>query len=117
VEVQVVDLETDQDGRRIVLFTTEPITLQEANARLLAEGLRRVMRLDEVRHVKTIPVLGTGKTDYKILRAQLADEDNCANFRTARRATCGPSAGPRAFRVPGRVVAMSFGAWDCLTSS
>jgi long-chain-fatty-acid--[acyl-carrier-protein] ligase len=65
----------DHDGgRRIVLFTTELITLQEANARLLAEGFRGVMRLDEVRRVKAIPVLGTGKTDYKLLRAQLAAE-------------------------------------------
>ncbi len=27
------------------------------------------MRLDEVRRVERIPVLGTGKTDYKALRA------------------------------------------------
>jgi hypothetical protein len=27
------------------------------------------MRLDEVRQVERIPVLGTGKTDYKALRA------------------------------------------------
>jgi hypothetical protein len=29
------------------------------------------MRLDEVRRVEGIPVLGTGKTDYKVLRARL----------------------------------------------
>jgi hypothetical protein len=29
------------------------------------------MRLDEVRRVESLPVLGTGKTDYKQLRAQL----------------------------------------------
>ena len=27
------------------------------------------MRLDEVRPIDKIPVLGTGKTDYKVLRA------------------------------------------------
>jgi hypothetical protein len=27
------------------------------------------MRLDEVRRIDTVPVLGTGKTDYKQLRA------------------------------------------------
>jgi len=31
--------------------------------------VRGVMRLDEVRKVEKIPVLGTGKTDYKVLRA------------------------------------------------
>ncbi len=29
------------------------------------------MRLDEVRRVPTVPVLGTGKTDYKVLRARI----------------------------------------------
>jgi long-chain-fatty-acid--[acyl-carrier-protein] ligase len=59
-------------GRKVVLFTTEPITLKEANAALQQEGFRGVMRLDEVRRVEKIPVLGTGKTDYKVLKAQLA---------------------------------------------
>ena len=40
--------------------------------RLLAEaGFRGVMRLDEVRQVDAIPVLGTGKTDYKVLRTMI----------------------------------------------
>jgi long-chain-fatty-acid--[acyl-carrier-protein] ligase len=60
-----------EGGRRIVLFTTEPISLRDANAKLLEEGFRGVMRLDEVRRVDKIPVLGTGKTDYKVLRAMI----------------------------------------------
>jgi long-chain-fatty-acid--[acyl-carrier-protein] ligase len=52
-----------------VLFTTEPLTLREAGSILKAEGFRGVMRLDEVRRVESIPILGTGKTDYKALRA------------------------------------------------
>jgi len=68
--VAVEGVETES-GRRIVLFTTEPIALRDANARLLDEGFRGVMRLDEVRPVEQIPVLGTGKTDYKALRAML----------------------------------------------
>jgi long-chain-fatty-acid--[acyl-carrier-protein] ligase len=59
------------NGRRVVLFTTVAMELKEANARLLAEGFRGVMRLDEVRRVEKIPILGTGKTDYKVLRAML----------------------------------------------
>jgi long-chain-fatty-acid--[acyl-carrier-protein] ligase len=61
-------------GRRVVLFTTEPIELREANALLAEEGFGGVMRLDEVRRVASIPVLGTGKTDYKVLRAMLTDD-------------------------------------------
>ena len=56
-------------GRWIVLFTSERLVLRDANALLLREGFHGVMRLDEVRSVERIPVLGTGKTDYKQLRA------------------------------------------------
>jgi long-chain-fatty-acid--[acyl-carrier-protein] ligase len=69
--VAVEGIEIDGGGRRIVLFTTEEITLREANELLLAEGFHGVMRLDEVRRVAALPVLGTGKTDYKVLRAQI----------------------------------------------
>ena len=58
-------------GRRVVLFTTADVSLRDANAVLAREGFRGVMRLDEVRRVDRIPVLGTGKTDYKALRALL----------------------------------------------
>jgi long-chain-fatty-acid--[acyl-carrier-protein] ligase len=69
-QVAVEGLETE-DGRRIVLFTTQSLSLQEANRALEAEGFRGVMRLTEVKQVDQIPVLGTGKTDYKVLRAML----------------------------------------------
>jgi long-chain-fatty-acid--[acyl-carrier-protein] ligase len=68
--VAVEGIETP-GGRKIVLFTTEPISLRDANTLLQAEGHRGVMRLDEVRQVEKLPVLGTGKTDYKVLRAMI----------------------------------------------
>ncbi|QEL15226.1 AMP-binding protein [Limnoglobus roseus] len=70
--VAVEGIERD-GGRLIVLFTTEEIALRDANAALQKEGFRGVMRLDEVRKVDAIPVLGTGKTDYKVLRAKLTE--------------------------------------------
>jgi len=69
VAVEAVELEGG--GQRIVLFTTEDISLTQANDILLKEGFHGVMRLDEVRRIDAIPVLGTGKTDYKILRAKI----------------------------------------------
>jgi long-chain-fatty-acid--[acyl-carrier-protein] ligase len=66
--VAVEGVETD-GARRIVLFSTEPLSVHDANAKLIEEGFRGVMRLDEVRKIDKIPVLGTGKTDYKVLRA------------------------------------------------
>ncbi|MBY0460177.1 MAG: AMP-binding protein [Gemmataceae bacterium] len=68
--VAVEGIETP-GGRRIVLFTTEPIRLGDANALLQGEGHRGVMRLDDVKQLDKLPVLGTGKTDYKVLRAML----------------------------------------------
>ncbi len=71
--VAVEGVETE-GGRKIVLFTTEPITLKDANALLQKEGFHGVMRLDEVRRLDKLPVLGTGKTDYRRLRAMLGEQ-------------------------------------------
>ena len=58
-------------GRMIVLFITEELSFREAADILLESGMRGVMRLDAVQRVDCIPVLGTGKTDYKTLRSQV----------------------------------------------
>ena len=70
-QVAVEGIETPT-GRQIVLFTTADLALADANTLLTAAGYRGIMRLDEVRKIETIPVLGTGKTDYKVLRAQIS---------------------------------------------
>jgi len=72
--VAVEGVETE-NGRNIVLFTTEPISLKEANVRLIEEGFRGVMRFDEVRRLDEIPVLGMGKIDYRRLRAMIATQN------------------------------------------
>jgi long-chain-fatty-acid--[acyl-carrier-protein] ligase len=69
-QVAVEGMETSS-GRHIVLFTTRPIPLRDANRILAEAGFRGVMRLDECRQIDRIPVLGTGKTDYKLLRAMI----------------------------------------------
>jgi long-chain-fatty-acid--[acyl-carrier-protein] ligase len=71
-QVAVEGIETPQ-GRHIVLFATADVPLGRANALLAEAGFRGVMRIDEVRRVERLPVLGTGKIDYKVLRAQIAD--------------------------------------------
>jgi long-chain-fatty-acid--[acyl-carrier-protein] ligase len=61
-----------EDRPELVLFTTKPTDRETANRQIREAGLsalhnvRRVVRLDE------IPVLGTGKTDYRALRDMLA---------------------------------------------
>ena len=70
-QVAVEGIETS-NGRKIVLFTTAEIKLADANALLAKSGFRGIMRLDEVRKLDHLPVLGTGKLDYKVLRAQIS---------------------------------------------
>jgi len=67
-QVAIEGIETP-GGRHIVLFTTQDISTSAANAILLEQGLRGVMRIDDVKKLNKIPILGTGKTDYKALRA------------------------------------------------
>jgi len=71
-QVAVEGIETPQ-GRWIVLFTTQDLALRQANAVLSEAGFRGVMRLDDVVRLDAIPVLGTGKTDYKVLRAKVVE--------------------------------------------
>lgn len=73
--VAVEGIETP-DGRHVVLFTTFDLPLRAAAEILVADGLRGVMRLDEVRRLDRIPVLGTGKTDYTTLRRLVVDAEN-----------------------------------------
>lgn len=71
-QVAVEGIETPE-GRHIVLFATQDIPVRQANAILAEAGFRGVMRIDEVVRLDAIPVLGTGKTDYKVLRALVAE--------------------------------------------
>jgi len=59
--------------RKILLFSTEEITLGEANSILAERGMKGIMRIDRVMRLERIPVLGTGKTDYKVLKKLIED--------------------------------------------
>ena len=60
-------------GGEIVLFTPMPITTQEANAALRRSGLSGLYAVKRVVQVASIPLLGTGKTNYRELKALLAE--------------------------------------------
>ncbi len=69
-QVAVEGIECD-GARHIVLFTTFEISQPAANRILLEAGLRGVMRIDQVRQLELIPLLGTGKVDYRQLRQMI----------------------------------------------
>jgi len=55
----------------LVLFSVAAIGREEANGVLDRAGLSSLHHLRQVRQVEKIPVLGTGKTDYRALQALL----------------------------------------------
>lgn len=63
---------TDKGGSvRIVLFSVFPVSKQEANDVLRENGVAPIAFISEVRHIDELPLLGSGKTDYKKLKSEV----------------------------------------------
>jgi long-chain-fatty-acid--[acyl-carrier-protein] ligase len=57
----------EDDQPELVLVTTAAIDRAAANEAIRAAGLSGLHNIRQVRHIDTIPILGTGKTDYRAL--------------------------------------------------
>ncbi len=64
---------TADERPELVLFTVKPITREEANAIIRDAGLSALHNLRRVETIDAIPVLGTGKTDYRALQGLLVE--------------------------------------------
>lgn len=71
--VLAVEATAEDAGAEIILFTTVELTLAEVNARLKAAGLSLLYSIKRIEKVDTIPLLGSGKTDYRTLKEKLSD--------------------------------------------
>jgi long-chain-fatty-acid--[acyl-carrier-protein] ligase len=60
----------DETDPQIVLFTVRPLERETANRLLRAAGLSALHHIHTVVRVDRIPLLGTGKTDYRALAAR-----------------------------------------------
>jgi len=60
------------DHPDVVLFTRRPAERGEVNALIKDAGLSALHYVRQVVPVESIPVLGTGKTDYRALKARHA---------------------------------------------
>lgn len=69
--VVAVEATPSEEHAEIVLFTTRSIERAEANRLIRDAQLSPLHNVSRVVRVETIPVLGTGKTDYKALRESL----------------------------------------------
>lgn len=64
---------TPTDERpEIVLFSTFGLSREEANSKIREAGFSPLHNVRVVKEIEAIPVLGTGKTDYKLLQEMIA---------------------------------------------
>ncbi|NOY82150.1 MAG: AMP-binding protein [Kiritimatiellaeota bacterium] len=61
----------DDEHPELILFTTLDLDRETVNRTLRAAGLSGLHNIRDVRRVDEIPVLGTGKTDYRALQSKL----------------------------------------------
>ncbi|MCM1129361.1 MAG: MFS transporter [Alistipes senegalensis] len=66
-----VEAAPEEDGAEIVLFTSLPLTLDEVRAAIRKAGLSPLYTVRRIEKVTAIPILGSGKTDYRALRERL----------------------------------------------
>ncbi len=58
-----------EEGRpKLVLFTTTSLTKNEANMILKEAGFSNLVKIAEVKNLEGIPLMGTGKIDYRYLQ-------------------------------------------------
>lgn len=69
--VLAVEATPSESQPELVLFSVRPIAREAANAALREAGLSPLHFIRQTRMVDKIPVLGTGKTDYRGLKALL----------------------------------------------
>jgi long-chain-fatty-acid--[acyl-carrier-protein] ligase len=73
--VEATPVETNPE---LVLFAIRDIPREEANAAIRDAGLSPIHNIRQVRRLEKIPVLGTGKTDYRALKQML--QEKTVNF-------------------------------------
>ncbi len=71
--VAVLAQGSEGDGRpKLIAFAAGALSLESAHMCLREAGFPHIVHISEVRELKSLPVLGTGKTDYQGLKAMLA---------------------------------------------
>ncbi len=69
-----VEATPSEEHPELVLFTTLDLTREAVNQALRSAGMSPLYNIRRVVRVEAIPVLGTGKTDYRALKTRLAEE-------------------------------------------
>jgi len=68
----VVADEKKEGQPQIILFSTVTVSREEVNHLLHELGFSRLVKISSVRKIEEIPLMGSGKTDYRSLQSQLS---------------------------------------------
>ena len=74
--VLAVEATPVESNPELVLFTIREIAREEANAAIRDAGLSPIHNIRLVKRLEKIPVLGTGKTDYRALKRLLGQSES-----------------------------------------
>lgn len=66
----VIAQEADGGKARVMLFTRFVTTVDDANSALRMVGFSNLVKVSEVKHLTEIPIMGTGKINYRELQAR-----------------------------------------------
>ncbi|MBN1914718.1 MAG: AMP-binding protein [Parachlamydiales bacterium] len=65
----------EEEGRpSLIVFTTRDMDKNEINKVLQKKGFSRLVKISQVRHIEALPMMGTGKIDYRYLQ-QIAESE------------------------------------------
>jgi long-chain-fatty-acid--[acyl-carrier-protein] ligase len=68
---------------RIYLFSRLPITVEEANQRLREAGFSNLVKIAQVVILPEIPIMGSGKINYRVLEAEYMSKGHSHDSSTA----------------------------------
>jgi long-chain-fatty-acid--[acyl-carrier-protein] ligase len=71
IKLALLSKESEEGGLFLVLFSTLPLEVQEVNALVRSAGLSNLMRIKQVIHLPELPLLATGKINYRALEKLL----------------------------------------------
>lgn len=61
----------NENGAVITIFTTQDISLEEANEYIHKHWISNLVKITNMHKVQFIPLLGSGKIDYKLLKSRI----------------------------------------------
>lgn len=66
----------EDEGKKseLILFTSLPFTLEEVNQHLRKKGMSNLIKISRIKKLPFLPLLGTGKVDYRALMEKLKKE-------------------------------------------